>query len=242
MTEQSKIPLPGKGKSLFERAEGAFGLGGLEAAPDPAHLAEPANRRPAKAAQVQPETPAPPVEPVVVERQAVRAPAPAVPAERVVFTAHELHHHARQCDDSRHRSQHGEIAEGLPQRVLQFGNRSGGENLPHARAAVAFQRVLHDVEADQRHKCAGQHRHGTADPCRVVDPTVAVHRHRHVLASIGRKKCITAIDAKHERHEKTVTAHALVEIGTGKMIETVRELHAAFVFPSSAVGAVTNMR
>ena len=32
MTEQSKIPLPGEGeqgKSLFERAEGAFGLGAL---------------------------------------------------------------------------------------------------------------------------------------------------------------------------------------------------------------------
>ena len=87
MTEHSKIPLPGKGKSLFERAEGAFGLGGLEAAPVPAHLAQPANRRPAKAPQPRPEMPAPPAEPVVAEPQAVRAPAPAVPAERVVFTA-----------------------------------------------------------------------------------------------------------------------------------------------------------
>jgi Mrp family chromosome partitioning ATPase len=48
MTEQSKIPLPEgeKGKSLFERADGAFG--GFEAfkpAPVPSELAEPANRR-----------------------------------------------------------------------------------------------------------------------------------------------------------------------------------------------------
>ena len=49
MTEQSKIPLPGegnKGKSLFERADGAFGFGGLQAAPVPTQLAEPAIRRP----------------------------------------------------------------------------------------------------------------------------------------------------------------------------------------------------
>jgi Mrp family chromosome partitioning ATPase len=48
MTEQSKIPLPEgekSGKSLFERAEGAFGLDGFAAAPVPSQLAEPANRR-----------------------------------------------------------------------------------------------------------------------------------------------------------------------------------------------------
>jgi Mrp family chromosome partitioning ATPase len=44
VTEQSKIPLPGeKGRSLFERAEGAFD--GFTPAPVPADLAEPANRR-----------------------------------------------------------------------------------------------------------------------------------------------------------------------------------------------------
>ena len=48
MTEHSKIPLPGKGKSLFERAEDAFGLGALKPAPVPEQLAEPANRRPAE--------------------------------------------------------------------------------------------------------------------------------------------------------------------------------------------------
>lgn len=46
MTEQSKIPLPEEGKSLIERAEGAFGLGGFKVAPVPATLAPPANRRP----------------------------------------------------------------------------------------------------------------------------------------------------------------------------------------------------
>ena len=46
MTEQSKIPLPGEGKSLFERAEGAFGgFEEFKPAPVPAELAPPANRR-----------------------------------------------------------------------------------------------------------------------------------------------------------------------------------------------------
>lgn len=52
MTEHSKIPLPPKGapkgKSLFERAEGAFGLGEFNPAPVPVDLAAPANRRPQK--------------------------------------------------------------------------------------------------------------------------------------------------------------------------------------------------
>jgi Mrp family chromosome partitioning ATPase len=94
MTEQSKIPVPGesaKGKSLFERAEGAFGLGGLKAAPVPAQLAEPANRRPAR-----PPIAAQPAEPVVAAAAPVAptaapvAPAPArpvAPVERVEFTA-----------------------------------------------------------------------------------------------------------------------------------------------------------
>ncbi|HEY6816375.1 MAG TPA: capsular biosynthesis protein [Croceibacterium sp.] len=72
MTEQSKIPLPGegaKGKSLFERADGAFGLGDLKAAPVPAQLAEPVNRRPVKAT-----TP-----PAAAERPAPVLPAAAVP-------------------------------------------------------------------------------------------------------------------------------------------------------------------
>jgi Mrp family chromosome partitioning ATPase len=48
MTEQSKIPVPeeDKGKSLFERADGAFGgFDAFKPAPVPAELAEPANRR-----------------------------------------------------------------------------------------------------------------------------------------------------------------------------------------------------
>jgi Mrp family chromosome partitioning ATPase len=49
VTEHSKIPLPPEGepgRSLFERAEGAFGsFGGLKAAPVPAELAPAANRR-----------------------------------------------------------------------------------------------------------------------------------------------------------------------------------------------------
>jgi len=61
MTEQSKIPLPEgeKGKSLFERADGAFGgFDPFKPAPVPAELAKPANRRWKKPeAKVQPESP-----------------------------------------------------------------------------------------------------------------------------------------------------------------------------------------
>jgi len=97
MTEQSKIPLPGegeKGKSLFERAEGAFGLGGLKAAPVPVHLAEPVNRRPAKVA-AKPEAdirpaPAPPAAaiplPAAAAVPAVAIETPAVVEERIEFT------------------------------------------------------------------------------------------------------------------------------------------------------------
>jgi Mrp family chromosome partitioning ATPase len=96
MTEQSKIPLPGeheKGKSLFERAEGVFGLGGLKAAPVPTQLAEPANRRPVKAPKS--EEPAA-LEPVIAPAAPAAAPAAApvvsparsvAPTERVEFTA-----------------------------------------------------------------------------------------------------------------------------------------------------------
>ena len=53
MTDQSKIPLPEgeKRRSLFERADGAFGgFGGIEPAPVPTELAAPANRRVKKSA------------------------------------------------------------------------------------------------------------------------------------------------------------------------------------------------
>ena len=78
MTEQSKIPLPPEdgsggdkgGKSLFERAEGAFGgYEGFKPAPVPSELAPPANRRWKK--------PAAKVAPVVAE------PEPAETAPRV---------------------------------------------------------------------------------------------------------------------------------------------------------------
>jgi Mrp family chromosome partitioning ATPase len=109
MTEQSKIPLPGEGgtggeksKSLFERAEGAFGLDALRAAPVPAQLAEPANRRATKAPnplQPQPELrPAAAEALATVSGPAAATPLPAVPAsapghprvapaERIEFTA-----------------------------------------------------------------------------------------------------------------------------------------------------------
>jgi Mrp family chromosome partitioning ATPase len=70
MTEQSKIPLPpesAKGKSLFERAEGAFGLGGFRVTPVPGELAPPANRRPAKPPVQTPVADASPVPPPVAD-------------------------------------------------------------------------------------------------------------------------------------------------------------------------------
>ena len=76
MTKHTKIPVPkGTGKSLFERAEGMFGLGGYSAAPVPRELAQPVNRKfvrpPAAPEPVAAPAPAPLAEPVAV------APAPA---------------------------------------------------------------------------------------------------------------------------------------------------------------------
>ncbi|MCL6251873.1 capsular biosynthesis protein [Altererythrobacter sp. KTW20L] len=110
MTEHSKIPVPGaepadaKGekKSLFERAEGMFGLEGYSPAPVPLDLAPPVNRpvdRSARRAPApQPES-APPqvVEVVVPAVQAAPAvaapvapPAPVAPdAPRIDFSARE---------------------------------------------------------------------------------------------------------------------------------------------------------
>lgn len=96
MTEHSKIPLPGegetggepRGKSLFERAEGAFGQGGFKLAPVPQVLAEPANRRPRK-----PATPAAPVAgpampvPAAVARSEPSPPVSSVAEARSEFTA-----------------------------------------------------------------------------------------------------------------------------------------------------------
>jgi len=85
MTEQSKIPLPG-GKSLFERAEGAFGgFEGFKPAPVPAELADPANRRVRRAAApAAVEAAQPAVRPAPVPSPV----APAAPsAERTAFVA-----------------------------------------------------------------------------------------------------------------------------------------------------------
>jgi Mrp family chromosome partitioning ATPase len=114
MTEHSKIPVPGKTpgsdgekKSLFERAEGMFGLEGYSPAPVPRELARPVNRpvdRSDRRAPAQPPEPAPPpvVEVVVAPVQAAPvavaplapvaapAPAPVVPdAPRITFSARQ---------------------------------------------------------------------------------------------------------------------------------------------------------
>jgi exopolysaccharide/PEP-CTERM locus tyrosine autokinase len=62
VTEQSKIPLPpdghNAGRSLLERADGAFGLSAFKPAPVPAEMVAPQARRPAQPA-VEPEPVAP---------------------------------------------------------------------------------------------------------------------------------------------------------------------------------------
>ena len=77
MTEQSKIPVTGEGKSLFERAEDLFGLDGFAPPPVPQGLAEPAAKRASR------KGPSAPVEakyaepPVAAPEPTVDAPAPA---------------------------------------------------------------------------------------------------------------------------------------------------------------------
>ena len=95
MTEHSKIPLPpeGKGKSLFERAEGLFGFG---PAPVPSDLAAAPEKRGRKAERVEDKAPEPVearVEAPVQEPAApVFAPAPAPePQERPVEFRGECH-------------------------------------------------------------------------------------------------------------------------------------------------------
>lgn len=91
MTEQSKIPVPGrpaKGKSLFERADGAFGFEDLMAAPVPDRLAEPVARRAPHAPKRTAEERTPSVTPVAHE-VAEAPPGPArqgaVSREKVAF-------------------------------------------------------------------------------------------------------------------------------------------------------------
>jgi len=95
MTEQSKIPLPGnagQGKSLLERADGAFGFEGLQAAPVPARLAEPATRRASALRKPQSEAPHAPREQVPATAAPADAPAttearpPIVPEREIEFT------------------------------------------------------------------------------------------------------------------------------------------------------------
>jgi Mrp family chromosome partitioning ATPase len=97
MTEQSKIPVPGaKGKSLFERADGAFGgFGSLTPAPVPAELAgapnkrwkKPETRKLADAAEPV-AAPEPIVEPALVAAEPIKPAAkPAAPVEPIAFTS-----------------------------------------------------------------------------------------------------------------------------------------------------------
>ena len=89
MTEQSKIPLPGKGKSLFERAENLFGLGGFTAPPVPQGLAEPAAKRASRkglSAAAEPKSATVDAPPTVEARpQAFEAPAAEIEPEPIRF-------------------------------------------------------------------------------------------------------------------------------------------------------------
>ena len=59
MTEHSKIPLPGKAKSLFERAEELFGFDGFTVPAVPEDVAEPAAKRPTRKGPTAPAEPRP---------------------------------------------------------------------------------------------------------------------------------------------------------------------------------------
>ena len=83
MTEQSKIPLPGKAKSLFERAEELFGFDDFALPPVPEGVAEPAAKRtsrkgPSAPAEPRPfdQAPAAPVAPAPLAEAAVATPEP----------------------------------------------------------------------------------------------------------------------------------------------------------------------
>lgn len=103
MTEHSKIPLPNEGRSLFERADDLFGLGGktgvFQPPVVPEKLAEPTNprgiRKTVRKAVMVEETvehgEEPELAPSVVVQQPVAAapvaePAPQIAAQRVEFT------------------------------------------------------------------------------------------------------------------------------------------------------------
>nr|WP_166176282.1 AAA family ATPase [Altererythrobacter segetis] len=59
MTEQSKIPLPAEGKSLFERAEELFGFDGFAAPPVPEGVADAVVKRPSRKGASPPAEPRP---------------------------------------------------------------------------------------------------------------------------------------------------------------------------------------
>jgi exopolysaccharide/PEP-CTERM locus tyrosine autokinase len=80
MTEQSKIPLPGKAKSLFERAEELFGVDGFVLPPLPENVAEPAAKRPSR------KGPSAPAEPRPFDQAPAAPEAPAPLAEVAVAT------------------------------------------------------------------------------------------------------------------------------------------------------------
>ncbi|TIX49960.1 capsular biosynthesis protein [Alteraurantiacibacter aquimixticola] len=85
MTEQSKIPVPGKGegKSLFERAESMFGEKGYTPAPVPRDLARPVNRKVVKQKRSEPVAPA--EAPVSAEPAATPQPAPLPEQPRIAL-------------------------------------------------------------------------------------------------------------------------------------------------------------
>ncbi|MEO5707237.1 MAG: capsular biosynthesis protein [Alteraurantiacibacter sp.] len=104
MTEHTRIPIPGQGLSLFERAESLFGDQGFVPAPVPINLAPPTNRmspsrsNPVKRLPVEPVVPAaapaaaePVRAQVFAQPVAPSAPAPAAPpAPAPVYEAVEL--------------------------------------------------------------------------------------------------------------------------------------------------------
>lgn len=113
MTEHSKIPLPSgdnrTGKSLFERAEDLFGLGGLSPAPVPADLVDGAGRPSPEALAPLPENmpvadvPEVPAAAARAAPETVAAPEVLPEPEAIEFTG------ARQKIDRRHLAEQGLI-------------------------------------------------------------------------------------------------------------------------------------
>src|SRR5215469_1356671 len=99
------------------------------------------------------------------------------------------------------------------------------------RIHIALDRILHDVEPDQRKEGRAADRHQRADPRRVVHATVAIADHDPDFLSGYR---ISQIQCRGQRDQKAVTAGALEEISANHLIEDSRRAHTSAAFSTGA--------